>query len=109
QDRALWNHDQIREGSALVTRALASRSAGPYVLQAVIAAIHAQAFPPAATDWNEVVGLYDVLLRADPSPVIELNRAVAVAMRDGPAAGLALIDAILARGGLRASPLAHAA
>ncbi len=109
QDRSLWNREQIREGSALVTRALATRSVGPYVLQAAIAAVHAEAGTAAATDWNEIVGLYDVLLRADPSPVIELNRAVAVAMRDGPAAGLALVDAILARGELEDYHLAHAA
>ena len=109
QDRWLWNREQIREGAALVTRALGSRSVGPYVLQAAIAAVHADAVTAAATDWNEIVGLYDVLLRADPSPVIELNRAVAVAMRDGPAAGLALIDAILARGELDDYHLAHAA
>jgi len=109
QDRTLWNRDQIREGSALVTRALASRRAGPYALQAAIAAVHAEAVTAAATDWNEIVGLYDALLGADPSPVIELNRAVAVAMRDGPAAGLAIVDAILARGELRDYHLAHAA
>ena len=109
QDRSLWNRDQIREGSALVTRALATRRIGPYALQAAIAAVHAEAVTPAATDWDEIVGLYDVLLRADPSPVIELNRAVAVAMRDGPAAGLAIIDAILARGDLQDYHLAHAA
>ena len=109
QDRALWNRDQIREGSALVTRALASRRIGPYALQAAIAAVHAEAVTPEATDWDEIVGLYDVLLRADPSPVIELNRAVAVAMRDGPAAGLDLIDTILNRGDLQDYHLAHAA
>jgi RNA polymerase sigma-70 factor (ECF subfamily) len=109
QDRTLWNRDQIREGSELVTRALASRRAGPYVVQAAIAAVHAEAATAAATDWNEIVGLYDALLSADPSPVIELNRAVAVAMRDGPAAGLAIVDAILGRGDLRDYHLAHAA
>jgi RNA polymerase sigma-70 factor (ECF subfamily) len=98
QDRGLWNREQIREGSSLVMRALAARTIGPYALQAAIAAVHADAVDATATDWNEIVGLYDVLLEADPSPVIELNRAVAVAMRDGPTAGLALIDAILARG-----------
>jgi RNA polymerase sigma-70 factor (ECF subfamily) len=92
-----------------VERALASRRFGPYTLQAAIAAIHAEAATADATDWSEIVGLYDVLLRADPSPVIELNRAVAVAMRDGPAAGLELIDAILARGDLQDYRLAHAA
>src|SRR5690348_5559578 len=88
QDRSLWNRDQIAEGSALVEKALASRRFGPYALQAAIAAVHAEAVSAAATDWSEIVGLYDVLLRADPSPVVELNRAVAVAMHDGPAAGL---------------------
>jgi RNA polymerase sigma-70 factor (ECF subfamily) len=109
QDRTLWNRDQIREGAALVTRALASRRAGPYALQAAIAAVHAEAVTAAATDWNEIVGLYDALLGADPSPVIELNRAVAVAMRDGPAAGLVIVDAILGRGELHDYHLAHAA
>jgi RNA polymerase sigma-70 factor (ECF subfamily) len=109
QDRGLWNREQIREGSALVTQALRSRRAGPYALQAAISAVHAEAPTAAATDWNEIVGLYDALLNADPSPVIELNRAVAVAMRDGPAAGLALVDAILDRGDLRDYHLAHAA
>ncbi|MBI4528681.1 MAG: RNA polymerase sigma factor [Deltaproteobacteria bacterium] len=109
QDRSLWNRDQIAEGSALVQRALSSRRFGPYTVQAAIAAVHANAPTAAATDWAQIVGLYDVLLRADPSPVVELNRAVAVAMRDGPAAGLALIDAILARGDLANYHLAHSA
>ena len=109
QDRALWDRELIAEGSALVTRALASRRIGPYTLQAAIAAVHAEAAEASATDWAQIVGLYDVLLRADPSPVIELNRAVAVAMRDGPAVGLALIDALLARGELADYHLAHAA
>jgi len=109
QDRTLWNREQIAEGSALVERALASQRFGPYTLQAAIAAVHAGAATAAATDWREIVGLYDLLLRADPSPVVELNRAVAVAMRDGPAAGLALVDAILARGDLQDYRLAHAA
>ena len=109
QDRSLWNRDQITAGSALVERALASRRFGPYTLQAAIAAVHAEAASAGATDWGEIVGLYDVLLRADPSPVVELNRAVAMAMRDGPAAGLVLIDAILARGDLQDYRLAHAA
>ena len=109
QDRSLWNREQIAEGSALVERALASRRFGPYAIQAAIAAVHANAVSADATDWSEIVGLYDVLLRAGPSPIVELNRAVAVAMRDGPAAGLALIDAILARGDLRDYHLAHAA
>ncbi|MDB5921088.1 MAG: putative polymerase, sigma-24 subunit, subfamily [Betaproteobacteria bacterium] len=109
QDRSRWNHDQIAQGSALVERALASRRFGPYTLQAAIAAVHAEAPDAAATDWTEIVGLYDVLLEMVPSPVVELNRAVAVAMRDGPAAGLRLIDAILERGDLADYHLAHSA
>jgi RNA polymerase sigma-70 factor (ECF subfamily) len=109
QDRSLWNREQILEGTALVERALASRRIGPYTLQAAIAAVHAEAPAAAATDWAQIVGLYDVLVRAEPSAVVELNRAAAVAMRDGPAAGLALIDAILARGDLADYPLAHSA
>ncbi len=109
QDRTLWNRDQITEGVSLVERALSSRRIGPYTIQAAIAAVHAQAPHAAATDWAQIVGLYDVLLRANPSPVVELNRAVAVAMRDGPSAGLTLVDAILARGDLRNYHLAHAA
>ncbi|HJV55338.1 MAG TPA: RNA polymerase sigma factor [Methylomirabilota bacterium] len=109
QDRSRWSRDQIAEGTALVERALASRRIGPYTLQAAISAVHAEAPTAAATDWAQIVGLYDVLVRADPSPVIALNRAVAVAMRDGPAAGLALIDAILARGALADYHLAHSA
>ena len=109
QDRSLWNRDQIAEGTALVERALSSRRFGSYTLQAAIAAVHAEAPNAAATDWAQIVGLYDVLMRADPSPVVELNRAVAVAMRDSPEAGLALIDAILARGDLADYRLAHAA
>lgn len=109
QDRALWNRDQIAEGTTLVERALSSRRFGPYTLQAAIAAVHAEASSAAATDWPQIVGLYDVLLRADPSPVVELNRAAAVAMRDGPPAGLELIDAILARGALADYRFAHSA
>jgi len=109
QDRSLWDRNLIEEGTALVERALASRRFGPYTLQAAISAVHAGAPTAAATDWAQIVGLYDVLARAEPSPVVELNRAVAVAMRDGPAAGLALIDAILARGELADYRLAHAA
>jgi RNA polymerase sigma-70 factor, ECF subfamily len=109
QDRSLWNRDQIAEGKALVERALSSRRFGPYTLQAAIAAVHADAPNAAATDWAQIAGLYDLLLRVEPSPVVELNRAVAVAMRDGPDAGLALIDAILARGALADYHLAHAA
>jgi RNA polymerase sigma-70 factor (ECF subfamily) len=109
QDRSLWNREQIAEGAALVERALSSRRFGPYTLQAAIAAVHAEAPSAAATDWAEIVGLYDVLAPVEPSPVVELNRAVAVAMRDGPAAGLTLIDAILARGDLAGFHLAHSA
>ncbi|MFI5374206.1 MAG: RNA polymerase sigma factor [Candidatus Rokuibacteriota bacterium] len=109
QDRSRWSRTLIAEGTALVERALASRRIGPYTLQAAISAVHAEAPTAAATDWGQIVGLYDVLVRADPSPVIELNRAVAVAMRDGPAAGLSLIDAILARGALADYHLAHSA
>jgi RNA polymerase sigma-70 factor, ECF subfamily len=109
QDRALWNRGQIAEGVRLVERALSSRRFGPYTIQAAIAALHAEASSSAATDWAEIVGLYDVLLQAERSPVIELNRAVAVAMRDGPAAGLALVDDIIERGDLANYRLAHAA
>ena len=109
QDRSLWSREYIKEGLALVQRALSSRRFGPYTLQAAIAAVHAQASSAAATDWTQIVGLYDVLMRAEPSPVVDLNRAVAVAMRDGPSAGLALIDAILGRGDLSDYHLVHAA
>jgi len=109
QDRSLWDRDQIAQGVQLVRQALSSRQIGPYTIQAAIAAVHAEAPTAAATDWNEIVGLYDALLHADSSPVIELNRAVAVAMRDGPAAGLALVDAILERGDLSDYRLTHAA
>jgi RNA polymerase sigma-70 factor, ECF subfamily len=109
QDRALWNRDQIAEGASLVERALSLRRIGPYQLQAAIAAVHAQASSPSATDWAQIVSLYDLLLQAHPSPVVELNRAVAVAMRDRPSAGLVLIDAILARGELANYHLVHAA
>jgi len=109
QDRSLWDRAHIAEGAALVERALASRRIGPYTLQAAIAAVHAEAPSASATDWPQIVGLYDVLMRAAPSPVIELNRAAAVAMRDGPMAGLALIDAILARGELADYSPAHSA
>jgi RNA polymerase sigma-70 factor (ECF subfamily) len=109
QDRSLWDRALIAEGSRLVRDALASRRFGPYTLQAAIAAVHAEAPTAAQTDWADVVGLYDALLQMDDSPVIELNRAVAVAMRDGPGAGLAAIDAILERGDLKEYRLAHAA
>src|SRR2546430_8235657 len=107
--RSLWSGDLITEGSALVQQALSSRRFGPYTLQAAIAAVHAEAASAAATDWAQIVGLYDVLLRAEPSPVVELNRAAAVAMRDGPVAGLTLIDAILVRGDLADYQFAHPA
>jgi RNA polymerase sigma-70 factor (ECF subfamily) len=109
QDRSLWNRELITEGSALVERALATRQIGPYVLQAAISAVHAEAPSAAATDWAQIVGLYDVLARIEPSPIVALNRAVAVAMRDGPAAGLALLETILAGGELADYRLAHAA
>jgi RNA polymerase sigma-70 factor, ECF subfamily len=109
QDRSLWNRAHIAEGISLVERVLISRRFGPYALQAAIAAVHAESPNAAATDWRQIVGLYDVLLRIDPTPVVELNRAAAVAMCDGPAAGLALIDTLLARGELTTYHLAHAA
>ena len=123
QDRSQWNRAEITEGTALVQRAFVRSAAakpqasgghmgvrfGPYALQAAIAAVHANAAHSDATNWSEIVGIYDLLLRVEPSPVIELNRAVAVAMRDGPAAGLALVDAILARGALADYHLVHAA
>ena len=109
QDRSLWDRQQIAEGVARVQRALLSRRFGPFTLQAAIAAVHAESPSAEATNWAEIVGLYDVLMRVDPSPIVELNRAVAVAMRDGPAAGLALIDAILSRGELEDYHFAHSA
>jgi RNA polymerase sigma-70 factor (ECF subfamily) len=109
QDRTRWNRDLIAEGVTLVERALSSRRFGPYTIQAAIAAVHAEAATPAATDWAQIVALYDVLVRVDPSPIVELNRAVAVAMRDGPSAGLELIERILAHGDLRHYYLAHSA
>ncbi len=109
QDRSLWNREQIAEGLRLVDRALGARRIGPYTIQAAIAAVHARAPSAGATDWARIVGLYELLARVEPSPVVELNRAVAVAMRDGPAAGLALVDAILARGELVDYHLAHSA
>jgi RNA polymerase sigma-70 factor (ECF subfamily) len=109
QDRTRWNRTQIEEGIRLVEHALSSERRGPYTIQAAIAAVHAEAPAASDTDWAQIVELYDVLFAADPSPVVELNRAVAVAMRDGPAVGLSLIDGILARGELREYRLAHAA
>jgi RNA polymerase sigma-70 factor (ECF subfamily) len=107
QDRSLWNRDLIDEGKLLLETALRSRQAGPYTLQAAIAAVHADAPDAAATDWAQIVGLYDLLLRCSPSPVVELNRAVAIAMRDTPRAGLQAVDAILARGELQDYYLLH--
>jgi RNA polymerase sigma-70 factor (ECF subfamily) len=109
QDRSLWNRALIDEGVSLVEQALASRSVGPYTVQAAIATVHAGAPSAAATDWSRIVELYDLLQRASPSPVVELNRAVAVAMRDGPSAGLTLVDGILSRGDLGDYYLAHSA
>jgi RNA polymerase sigma-70 factor (ECF subfamily) len=109
QDRSLWNREQITEGVALVQRALSIGQVGPYTIQAAIAAAHAQAPTAAATDWGQIIGLYTLLLQAEPSPVIELNRAVAVAMRDGPSADLELVDGILARGELENYHLVRAA
>lgn len=109
QDRSTWDRGLMREGIALVERALATRRFGPYTLQAAIAAVHAEAPTPEATDWRQICALYAALLAMQPSPVIELNRAAAVAMHEGPAAGLTLIDALLARGELGDYHLAHAA
>jgi RNA polymerase sigma-70 factor (ECF subfamily) len=109
QDRALWNRGQIAEGVALVEKALSSRRFGAYTLQAAIAAVHAEAESAAATDWRQIVAIYDQLVRIQPSPVVHLNRAVAIAMRDGPEAGLIQIDAILADGDLKDYYLAHSA
>jgi RNA polymerase sigma-70 factor (ECF subfamily) len=109
QDRSLWNRQLIARGTKLVEDVLSSGRFGAYTIQAAISAVHAEARTAEATDWAEIVGLYDVLARVDPSPVIALNRAVAVAMRDGPAAGVALIDEILERGELADYRLAHAA
>lgn len=109
QDRSLWNRDLIAEGARLVEKALSYGRVGPYSVQAAIAAVHARSADAGAADWARIVGLYDTLLRAEPSPVVELNRAVAIAMHDGPRAGLAIIDAILARGDLGQYHLAHSA
>ena len=109
QDRALWNREQIAEGVALVEKALKSRRFGPYTLQAAIAAVHAEAESAAATDWRQIVALYNQLARMQPSPVVQLNRAVAIAERDGPAAGLTHIDALLEHGELANYYLAHSA
>jgi RNA polymerase sigma-70 factor (ECF subfamily) len=109
QDRSLWNREQIAEGVALLEKALKSRRFGSYTLQAAIAAVHAEAKSVAATDWRQIVALYDQLVRIQPSPVVQLNRAVAIAMRDGPEAGLAQIDAVLEHSELADYYLAHSA
>jgi len=113
QNRSLWNREQIAEGVALVEKALGlakkSRRFGSYTVQAAIAAVHAEAESAAATDWRQIVALYDQLVRIQPSPVVQLNRAVAIAMRDGPEAGLTHIDAVLERGELANYYLAHSA
>jgi RNA polymerase sigma-70 factor (ECF subfamily) len=108
QDRALWNRDHIKEGIALIERGFASRRFGPYTLQGAIAAVHAEAPSAAETDWAQIVALYDLLMRTDPSPIVELNRAVAVAMRDGADKGLGLVDKLLSDGVLENYHLAHA-
>mgnify|MGYP006194117869 FL=1 len=109
QDRSLWDAGMIAEGCSLIERALSQRDIGPYCLQAAISAVHAEAPSATDTDWAQIVGLYDVLLQALPSPVIELNRAAAISRRDGPAAGLQLVEQILARGELLDYHLAHSA
>lgn len=109
QDRSLWDKALIAEGVALAERALSTRGFGPYAIQAAISAVHAEAPRADATDWAQIVGLYDVLMRMDPSPIVELNRAVAVAMHQGPQAGLDLVEAILARGDLTDYHLTHSA
>jgi RNA polymerase sigma-70 factor (ECF subfamily) len=109
QDRTLWNREQITEGSELITRSLSSRRFGPYTIQAAIVGVHAEAATAADTDWHEIIGLYDLLLRVTPSPVVELNRAVAIAMRDGSEAGLAIIDDLITRGELKDYHLIHSA
>lgn len=108
QNRSLWNRNHISEGVRLIERAMASRRFGPYTLQAAIAAVHAEAPDTAETNWAQIVALYDLLFRADPSPIVELNRAVAVAMRDGPTKGLESVDKLLASGTLADYHLAHA-
>jgi RNA polymerase sigma-70 factor (ECF subfamily) len=109
QDRSLWNREQIAEGAALLENTLESRRFGPYTFQAAIASVHAQAESSAATDWRQIVALYDRLVEIHPSPVVQLNRAVAIAMRDGPEAGLTHIDAVLEHGELASYYLAHSA
>ena len=109
QDRSLWDREQIAEGLGLVRRALLLRRHGRYSLQAAIAAVHAEALDSQSTDWPQIAGLYDVLFEIDPSPIVELNRAVAVAMRDGPQAGLDIVTAILERGDLTDYQFAHSA
>lgn len=108
QDRTLWDRALIAEADGLIGKAIASRRIGPYILQAAIASVHAEAAGTAHTDWVQIVALYDVLGRVDPSPVVELNRAVAIGMRDGPQAGLAAIETVMGQGGLDGYHLAHA-
>ena len=107
QNRSLWNRDLIDEGQKLVEQSLASRRFGVYTIQAAISAVHGNATAASDTDWSQIVALYDVLLRASPSPIVELNRAVAVAMRDGAAAGLTIVDEIFHRGDLANYHLLH--
>src|SRR5690606_26127001 len=109
QDRSSWDRAMIDEGLALVDRALASGRLGPYVLQAAIAAVHARAKSAESTDWGEIVNLYDLLEQVEPTPIVALNRAVAIAMRDGPEAGLAIVDALIESGDLAQYRFAHAA
>src|SRR5690606_14439531 len=109
QERSQWDHEQIAEGAALIRRALSLGNPDTYCIQAAIAVLHAEAPSFAKTDWHEISGFYDLLLRIHPSPIVELNRAVAIAMRDGPGAGLTLIDELLARGQLADYHLLHAA
>jgi RNA polymerase sigma-70 factor, ECF subfamily len=109
QDRSRWDHDRIEEGRALIERSLAAGQPGPYQVQAAIAALHDQAGDPAATDWAQIAALYHALLRMTPSPVVELNLAVAVAMADGPTVGLAMMDGIAASGSLETYPYLHSA
>ena len=109
QDRSRWDRAQVVEAQVLIDRALGSRRVGPYLLQAAIASVHVEAPDFARTDWTQIVGLYDVLRRVDPSPIVSLNRAAAIGMRDGPEAGLAAIESVLEQGELDQYPLAHSA
>ncbi|MER9299662.1 RNA polymerase sigma factor [Mesorhizobium sp. M0621] len=109
QDRTLWDRALIAEADGLIGQAIASRRIGPYILQAAIASVHAEAAGTTETDWVQIVALYDVLSRVDPSPIVALNRAAAIGMRDGPQAGLAAIETVMGQGGLDGYHLAHAA